>query len=598
MLFAIVRRRDEPHEPVLPDVQIRLSALDRFTPFVVLLLALAYWTLFIPPNLVGSADHDMLAVASGSPDNGRMYDCLINMRTGRSLSETLHNFLYYEWYYYGYLFFLLSRLATLPLVVLNKLGLIDPTHAVAAYMLAVKQLASLYIVLASGLLVYAWTGFRSLIQSAFLLLFLFSIPLVFAANLSWHPESLATLFVVLTILALAKDALRFGRWFYVAALFCGCAVGVKVIGVFLGPSIAVYLILGSLRHYGRGEQVMGSAAGRGWLKSAGDATVLTVKHGTLFVVIMIAGFVITNPLIVLPEMLKEYVADAKGSIEWGREGFLLGQLMQPSGAKSWYGELSHNCGRWWLYVLILGISIVGILSDGRTKLLNIIIVTWALPFALYLICFGAPDRSYYFLSIALPLMSCVGSPVIWQWRGHLEAFGRRAALTVLVSTVALCGLEAMRYVETDLGIYKGGLDREKNSEAVASGRELDRLYLSRIPHDGSIRILRDDPVGAGSVYIPQIERFDVLQFSGLMKYEDVEKTRPKFIVLLRSSIEFYSSERFLRQYSGYPEDTLNRSFGHPFLRASYRFYRDAKENQLKAYHRVWANSYAVAFERD
>lgn len=572
----------------------------------VLLLAVAYWVLFVPTNLVGADDHDMLGVASGNGDNIHMYDCVMRMTIGRSFRDTLHNLLYYDWYYYGYLFFLLSRLSTLPAGALVSVGAIDPIHAVSAHMLALKQLASACVVLAASALVYAWTGFKTLVRTVFLLLFLFSIPVVFGFNLFWHPESLAALFAVAALYGLERDGLRFGGWFDLAALACGLALGVKGIGIFFLPSLAAYLALGWLARQDAQARTAGSLEaprGRGWYPrsaqgGATDAILFVARHGARFGALMIAGLVVTNPLIVVPEGLEQYAAYARASLEWGREGFLLGQLMQPGAGKSWFDVLSTSCGHWWMYVLIGGIWVFGIASHRQSRLLTILTMTWVLPFATYLVCLGVPDRPHYFLSVALPLMASVGSPAMWEWREHVQARRRTLALLLLTSTVALCAAEAIHHVRVDAAIYRNGLDRVRKSRAVASGRDFDRAVLSDRPHDRSVRILRDDPIGLGSLYIPGIERFDVPDRVGLLRYEDIEQLEPAIIVLLKANVDFYSSDTFVRHYAGYPEDTLIRSFQHPFVRASWRFYRDAEEGRLRGFHPVWSDDFAVAFERN
>jgi hypothetical protein len=72
-------------------------------------------------------------------------------------------------------------------------------------------------------LVHRWGEFKSASKSA--LLFLLGIPAVFQNNMFWHPDSLATLLVVLTIFSPVRDDLHFATWFYVAAACCGPAAG-------------------------------------------------------------------------------------------------------------------------------------------------------------------------------------------------------------------------------------------------------------------------------------------------------------------------------------------------------------------------------------
>src|SRR5262249_17864443 len=147
-------------------------------------------------------------------------------------------------------------------------------------------LSPIFMVTAILLLVYLWTGFRSAARSVLLFIFLGSIPAVFLNNMFWHPDSLVTLFVVLTIFSLAKDELRFGWWFYLAAASSGLATGIKVIGLFFFLSIGTYLLFGLVHRRLDLKRVF--------------------KHGGLFVAVMVAAIVVSNPLLLLPTEAKGY----------------------------------------------------------------------------------------------------------------------------------------------------------------------------------------------------------------------------------------------------------------------------------------------------
>ena len=73
---------------------------------------------------------------------------------------------------------------------------------------------------------------------------LLSIPLVVTNDLWWHPDSLAVLSVVVTLLFLDLDKQRFGRYFFIAAAACGVAIGIKYEGVFFALAIPIYLLWG------------------------------------------------------------------------------------------------------------------------------------------------------------------------------------------------------------------------------------------------------------------------------------------------------------------------------------------------------------------
>src|SRR5262245_40243235 len=154
-------------------------------------------------------------------------------------------------------------------------------------MVILRQLSPLFMLTAIMLLVYLWTEFKSMMQSVFLFVFLGCIPAIFLNNMFWHPDSLVTLFVVLTIFSLAKDKLRFGTWYYIAAASCGLATETKVMGLFFFLSVAVYLVLGLMHQ-------------RVTLKCI-------LKHGFMFFVVMVLTVVISKPLLLIPSVAKQYV---------------------------------------------------------------------------------------------------------------------------------------------------------------------------------------------------------------------------------------------------------------------------------------------------
>ena len=59
--------------------------------------------------------------------------------------------------------------------------------------------------------------------------------------------ALAVLAVVLTIFFLERDRLRFGRFFWLAAVFCGLATAIKLQGVFFFLTIPGYILAGLLK---------------------------------------------------------------------------------------------------------------------------------------------------------------------------------------------------------------------------------------------------------------------------------------------------------------------------------------------------------------
>ena len=228
-------------------------------------------------------------------DEWAQFGVLMNMaRVGPTAYETLKNVLFYGYFPYGYSFFSTSLIAILPVKLANVVFRTDlPTYA---YMIILRQLSPLWTLAAITLLVYLWTGFKSAGKSVVVFLFLLGIPAVFQNNMFWHPDSLAILFVVLTIFSLVKDDLNFSAWFYVAAASCGLAAGAKIIGLFFFLSVATYLFMG----LAQSRLTLGRA----------------LKRGVLFVLVMAVAIVISNPLLLIPAMAREFVIWTLLKLAW------------------------------------------------------------------------------------------------------------------------------------------------------------------------------------------------------------------------------------------------------------------------------------------
>ncbi|HZW04971.1 MAG TPA: hypothetical protein VFF68_13640, partial [Anaerolineaceae bacterium] len=204
---------------------------------LVLLLAAAYFAVFIFPNAAASDDVNM--VLALSPDEAVPLPYVLEMiQPAETVKQALINFAFYDYYFYGYPHFAVSALALLPLALAGRLA---DTPLV---MVTLRQVVSVLPMLLAVLgLVYLQTRFRSY-KAVVLFVFLLSVPALVQNNFWWHPDSLAILFAVGAILFLDHDDLRFGRSFYLAAAMCGIAAQIKGIGFYFFLAVGVYLLIG------------------------------------------------------------------------------------------------------------------------------------------------------------------------------------------------------------------------------------------------------------------------------------------------------------------------------------------------------------------
>ena len=204
---------------------------------LLLLMATAVFILVALPN--AAASQNMSMVQMFEPDEAAPLPAMLHMiAPAPSLDQTLRYFVFYDYYFYGFPFFASSALAVLPL---QWLGHIQDLPLV---MLALRQLISVLPMLAALLLlVYLQDGFRTY-RSPVLFAFLLSVPAVLANDFWWHADSLTFLAVALTLFFLARDNLRFGRNFLLAAVTCAIATATKLVGADFFLAVGLALLLG------------------------------------------------------------------------------------------------------------------------------------------------------------------------------------------------------------------------------------------------------------------------------------------------------------------------------------------------------------------
>ena len=361
----------------------RLSNRQRKNLFILLGMGLAAFILCAFPNARGAKTEHMLWVLSR--DESFQYPFLTSMLTPTgSLLESLKRFISYQHYIYGYPFYLVSTLAVLPSRLIFG-G--DFASRVQLNLFLLRQLVSVLPMLtALGFLTYLSTRLQSTLKSVVIFAFLVSVQGVTRQNLQWwHPDAFTFLMIVLTFFFLDCDHLRFGRHFYWAAVTCGLAAATKVIGVFFFLSIPFYLLVGL---YQRKID----------LKRAARAAVL-------FVVLMAVVVLVTNPLLLVPQTRASIIAVHRAHSDEFYKGwdtgdqYRLGFLAWIPVLTAWYGQGAF---------LIFGVvSLLAGCLWGQRKLLHWLILSWVLPYAVYIFYSIANKPDHYMLPVMLPIYAFV-----------------------------------------------------------------------------------------------------------------------------------------------------------------------------------------------
>ncbi|HEX9013811.1 MAG TPA: phospholipid carrier-dependent glycosyltransferase, partial [Anaerolineaceae bacterium] len=319
-------------------------------------IGLVYFAVFIFPNILGAKDANMLGVFE--TDEYAQYPNVIRMLTpGATFYQSIRNFTVYLHYFYGYPFYFFSALALLPLKLALGAGWASSTPLIVLFL---RQLIKvLPMIVSVGLLVWIQTRFRPAWLAIGLFLFLLFVPALVVNNFWWHPDSLLVLFVVLTFFFLDRDDQRFGWNFFLAAVTCGLATGTKHLGLFFFVAIPLYLAWGWMNKKIR----LGRAAG----------------FGGLFVLVMVAAILFSNPLLFLPQERAAIIATQQMQWVQTTQGYWTVNLSPFFNWGQYPDDFRQHYGELFFILLSLVTQGLGLLRKER-RLLHLIILAWIVPF--------------------------------------------------------------------------------------------------------------------------------------------------------------------------------------------------------------------------
>jgi 4-amino-4-deoxy-L-arabinose transferase-like glycosyltransferase len=406
------------------------------TVWIVAVLGLAYFICFILPNSRGASDIPHFV----SGDEAVTYPYVVHMlEPSQDIHELWWRLIIYGDYHYGYPFYLASFLSLLPLRLASGNLFFD---RVQLNLLILRQMISvLPMILAAMVLVYLQTRFRKPLAAAGLLLFLFSIPGVVRQNIQWwHPDALAVLAVVLTIFFLDRDRLRFGRNFWLAAVFCGLATAIKLQGVFFFLTIPGYVLAGLIKKVVRWKGAALAALG--------------------FVLLMSVTIVASNPFLFYASQREKLVrvqAEKQQEITFGYAHD--DPAAYQKGPQFWVWTLDNRYGPVPLLLLLAAGLAAGCLWGSRRGL-SLLILSWSIPLSLYLFYFVAPKPDHYWLPVMLPLFSTAagGLELLHHaWQGSRNRWLKLAALAALVIAAAAMVYLTASNLTVDIQLWLEGM---------------------------------------------------------------------------------------------------------------------------------------------
>ncbi len=522
---------------------------------VLLFLGIGYFLLFGPPNAVGARDQNMISIFNA--DEFAQYPHVTRMmEPGKTLAQTLYRFFAYQHYYYGFPFYFFSSAAALfPLKLTTGLSYVNLN------MLFLRQVVSILpMVFALMLLVALQTNFDSYVKSISLFILLLSVPEVVANNLWWHPESLVFLFIILTFFFLQKDDLAFGRYFYLAAIACGLAIATKLIGLFFFLTIPAYLLLGWRK--GRINLRYACVAALGFVLTIGIT------------------FVLSNPFLYWASERAQALKIQTRQADAMSTGFVLAYGNSPW---SWLNVITELYGLPAFLLLSLISLVIGILQ-GQKRILNLLILAWALPFTIYLFAAIVIRPKHFFLPILLPVFSSLPAFFAFAWptsfAGSTIDWVKRNSWRLLLSTVGIgvIGWQFAYNLHYDTSLYQDALNREKDSSALQFYSALERDYLPKIVLDRQLIIYRD-----AQMYVADEPAYDVRFQWGTIDYDYVHKINADVLVLSKGRLHDFTQE-----------GAQERALDPDFVRA-YQFYKDALAGTVTGYDLLYQDENGIAY---
>lgn len=521
------------------------------TIWLLLVCSALYFVLFIFPNLSGAQTPDMLAIFE--VDEFAQYEHAVRMASGTdNWRDSLREFVVYQHYFYGYPFYFFSALVLLPLRLLLGSGWAEHTSTIVVVL---RQLINvLPNLLSVWLLTYAATEFKSSFKTISLFLLMLLLPGLTSNSLWWHADGLGLLFMALVFFFLRVDRLRFGRYFWLSALAAGIGLGIKYVGGFFVFAIPLYLLLGLARKTLTPARFVGYAAG--------------------FVALMLAAFVITNPLLLFPPRA-DLIATQRLQFEQTSQGILMGPsgFLQNGRLPSW---LTTNFGSP-LFLALLGVAmVVGWRKDGEPRLHAALLTAWLLP-NLVVMLNASSWRIHYWLPIMLPAMTALVFVLPERWQDLRPGPGK-ARVVLQWALVAFLAWQASQFAVSSGQHYLHNLQREQTSASLRFYRSVQPLLAEQT---SPLHIYRD-----WKVYFPAEDDMSVFMDWDLGSHDMLNSEQPDVLLLERENVEAYGDEDYLASAPD-PER----------LEPMHSFYRAALLDDFSRYQLIYEDDFGLVFLR-
>lgn len=510
---------------------------------VLVSMAIAIFAIFYFPNRAASENLSMIQMFE--PDESAPLPYLIKMiAPAENLDKTLRQFIFYEYYFYGFPYFGYSALVLLPLQWLEK------SSDLSMVMLALRQFVSvLPAILGLLLLVYMQDRFRTY-RSIVLFGVLLTVPAVLHNNFWWHPDGMVILLTAVIIFLLQRDNLSFGRNFFGAAFFCGVLTAAKLVGAYYFLAVGLVLFLGLFLKRISWKKFI-------WLSTA-------------FIAIMAVSFVIANPFLLSSWGRIDYWNKFKLENSLLSEGY--GIVYQKGLAAAW-PTIHQYYGSAVFILVAIGAAVWGAIR-GPQRLLHALILATGLPLTMFILTY-THFKYQYWLPAALPLFSSliILFPEKIDFRQVRQpTFLARAALVLIV-----LGQTAF-FVKYDIQQYDKRLHRAENNPRILF---YEQAVAELAPATGSTLAVYYDY----RLYVPDTNAWKAESTYDLLNYAYIQQNQFDVLLLLDQRIRDYLNPSAVGIDAA--EFEQNR-----------KFYQDAMDDTITGYHLIYRDDVGLIYVID
>ncbi|KAB7892659.1 ArnT family glycosyltransferase [Poseidonibacter ostreae] len=307
-----------------------------------------------------------------SIDEYAFHGSLLNMYDGL-VSLDIKKLFSFGFYSYGFGFFFLNLLATVPFFATDNIEMTIYMPRIITSLFAVGSVWFVYKIARVYVDRYS---------SVLIALLIFTMPGFYRNALWFHPDWMMTFFVVLSVYLFVKDNFKYKKFFWWAVVTLGFAISTKIQAITFLPFVFVYIFYESFQ----------------------KKSFINIKIGLkLFAksfVSLVAIFVITNPYLIHPSGLKVFVAMFLANMEsnatnHGKVGTVtIGEKL--SNAINFYYLESF------LFIILILISLVVLFSifyKNKSKSILPLIALYIVLNIGYLFLMVNKDWQHYYLTI-------------------------------------------------------------------------------------------------------------------------------------------------------------------------------------------------------